>query len=129
MRILIDTSAYTALMAGDTRVATELSESTAVLLSPVVLGELYEGFLGGNRNRENREILARFRTKPRTVTVPIIDDTAEWFAHIKHSLRRAGTPIAINDVWIAASCMEHGAAVLTMDEHFSLIAGLPRRPL
>ena len=123
-RILLDTNAYTALMAGNSRVADLLAQSEAVLLSPVVLGELYDGFLGGSRNLENRRVLNQFRAKPRTVCVPITDATAEWFAEIKRSLRRSGQPVPINDVWIAASCMEHGAHVLSFDHHFDAVDGL-----
>ncbi|MFW6388026.1 MAG: type II toxin-antitoxin system VapC family toxin [bacterium] len=128
MRVLIDTNAYTALLTGDDRIARVLDESDAVLLSSIVLGELYDGFLGGGRNEDNLRILARFREKPRTAVVPVSDTTAEWFAHLKQLLRRNGTPIPINDVWIAASCMEHGAALISYDTHFAAIEGLLVRP-
>ncbi len=127
-RVLIDTNAYSALLAGDSHVAGVLARSEVVLLSPVVIGELYEGFLNGLRNLENRTILQRFRERPRTVTVPITGTTAEWFAQIKHGLRRRGRPIPINDVWIAASCMEHGATLLTFDSHFEAVDGLRLHP-
>ena len=125
-RVLIDTNAYSALIAGGRWIADELARSEAVLLSPVVIGELLDGFLSGSRNAENRRTLARFRGKPRTVTVPITDETAEWFAQIKQGLRAKGRPIPINDVWIAASCMEHGAVLLSLDSHFDEIDGLRR---
>jgi tRNA(fMet)-specific endonuclease VapC len=126
MRVLIDTNAYSALLEGDARVADELARSEAILLSPVVLAELYDGFLGGTRSRENRAILHRFREKPRTILVPITDSTAEWYAEIKRMLRKKGKPIPINDVWIAASCLEHGARILSFDGHFAEIDGLLR---
>ena len=125
-RVLIDTSAYSALMAGKMHIADMLSQQEAVLMSPIVIGELYDGFLGGSRYAENREILTRFITKPRTVCIPITEFTSEWFAEIKRGLRKKGRPIPINDVWIAASCMEHGARLLALDEHFSEIDGLLR---
>jgi tRNA(fMet)-specific endonuclease VapC len=125
-RILVDTNAYSALMTGDLRVASELAQSEAVLLSPIVIGELLEGFRGGGRYAENKTILSRFREKPRTVIVPITDSTAEWYAEVKRALRRKGSPIPLNDVWIAASCMEHGARLLTFDAHFAEIDGLLR---
>lgn len=125
-RVLIDTNAYSALMGGDVRIADILAQQDAILLSPVVIAELYDGFLNGTRNRENRETLIRFREKPRTVCVLITDSTADWYAEIKRMLRKKGRPIPINDVWIAASCMEHGAALLTLDGHFSEIDGLLR---
>ncbi len=123
-RVLIDTSAYSALMGGWTAVADALAESEAVLLSVVVVGELTDGFLGGTRERQNRDGLRRFREKRRTVAVPVTEDTAEWFAVLKQQLRRKGTPIPLNDVWIAATCMEHGAALLSLDSHFRAIDGL-----
>lgn len=123
-RVLIDTNAYSALMAGDDGIADILGRSEAVLLSPIVLGELFDGFRNGTRYRENVAILERFRNRPRTVTVPVTDATAEWFGEIKTGLRRRGLPIPINDVWIAASCMEHGALLLTRDGHFEEIDGL-----
>ncbi len=125
-RILIDTNAYSALVGGDGRIADILCRHEAILFSPVVIGELYDGFLNGTRNAENRAILDRFREKPRTVCVPITDYTSEWFAEIKRMLRKKGRPLPINDVWIAASCMEHGAALLTLDAHFAEIDGLLR---
>jgi len=125
-RILIDTNAYSALLAGNTYIADMLSDHEAILMSPIVIGELYDGFLGGSRHNDNREILTRFLMKPRTICVRITENTSEWFAEIKQGLRKKGRPIPINDVWIAASCMEHGARILSLDEHFSEIDGLLR---
>jgi tRNA(fMet)-specific endonuclease VapC len=125
-RVVIDTNAYSALMSGDGRIADILAGSEAVLLTPIVLGELYDNFLNGSHTLENRAVLTRFREKPRTVLVPITDATAEWFAEIKRMLRKKGRPIPVNDVWIAASCMEHGAGLLSLDGHFAEIDGLLR---
>ena len=43
-------------------------------------------------------------------------------AEIVLSLRRAGTPLPTNDIWIAAVAGREGVPVLTFDEHFSEIA-------
>ncbi len=126
MRVCLDTNAYAALLGGDQGIAAELARAEVVILSPVVIGELLDGFAGGTRESENREILERFRAKPRTVSVPITAETAEWFASVKRQLRRKGRPIPINDVWIAASAMEHGARLLSLDRHFDDIDGLLR---
>ena len=126
-RLLIDTNAYSALFAGSIGVADVIAESEVILLSPIVIAELLDGFLGGTRERENRRFLERFREKSRTVGVPITDATAEWFAAVKQQLRRKGVPIPINDVWIAASAMEHGATLLSLDNHFGSIEGLLQR--
>lgn len=125
-RVVLDTNAYSALMRGDGRVADLLALSEAVLLTPVVIGELFDGFRGGSRHKKNMETFARFREKPRTVTVAITESTSEWYAEVKHILRRKGEPVPTNDLWIAASCMEHGAHLLSFDTHFDLIDGLLR---
>jgi predicted nucleic acid-binding protein len=39
-------------------------------------------------------------------------------------LRSAGTPIPINDVWIAAAAMETGSRLITFDRDFERIPGL-----
>jgi predicted nucleic acid-binding protein len=49
------------------------------------------------------------------------EDTADRYALIVDSLRSAGTPIPTNDIWIAASAMQHGLGVLTTDDHFGRV--------
>jgi tRNA(fMet)-specific endonuclease VapC len=108
-------------------VADIIANSEVVLLSPVVIGELLDGFTGGSREQQNRGELERFREKPRSATVAVTDATAEWFATVKQQLRKKGKPIPINDVWIAASALEHGAMLLSLDAHFEHVDGLLRR--
>jgi tRNA(fMet)-specific endonuclease VapC len=50
--------------------------------------------------------------------------TADLYALVYAALRRKGQPIPTNDLWIAASSLEHGAALLTLDAHFQSIDGL-----
>ena len=104
-----------------------IAESEVILLSAVVVGELLDGFLGGAREERNRQDMERFRQKSRSVVVPITYATAEWFAAIKQQLRRKGAPIPINDVWIAASALEHGATLVSRDNHFARVDGLLSR--
>lgn len=123
-RVLLDTSAYTALLTGDREVLLKLAGAETVFMPVFVLGELYAGFRGGKRERENRERLASFLAKPPVKILPATQDTAEIFGLVKDRLRRAGTPIPINDVWIAAQALEVGAQVLTYDVHFEKVSGL-----
>ncbi|MFO7850084.1 MAG: type II toxin-antitoxin system VapC family toxin [Spirochaetia bacterium] len=125
-RILIDTNIYSALMAGSDEAADVLGAFDVVLLSPIVYGELLDGFRGGKKERENRKILEEFCAQPRTTRISVTEVTAEWFAEIKHNLKAKGTPIPINDVWIAASSMEHGAVLFSYDAHFEEIDMLMR---
>ena len=42
------------------------------------------------------------------------------------SSRRQGTPIPVNDLWIAAVVMEHGLDLYSRDSHFDHLPQLPR---
>ena len=123
-RILLDTNAYTALLAGDEAVFDTLGAADRVLMSPIVLGELHAGFKGGSRERANRELLEEFLRRPTVVIIDVTAPTAEVFGVVKHQLEAAGTPIPINDVWIAAQAIETGSWLVTYDRHFTNVAGL-----
>lgn len=123
-KALLDTSAYAALLGGDERVLEALADTSQVFMSIFVLGELWAGFRGGRKERENCGRLEAFLAKPSVSVLDATRDTAEIFGRIKDGLRRVGKPIPINDVWIAAHAMEHGAEVITLDRHFSIIPGL-----
>ncbi len=92
------------------------------MLTPVVLGELRAGFVRGARRGKNEAELARFRESPRVEVVDLDAGTADRYAAIVESLRTAGAPIPTNDVWIAASAMQHGLRLLTTDTHFRHVA-------
>ena len=56
--------------------------------------------------------------------MPATAQTADSYALVYSSLRRKGRPIPTNDLWIAASALEPGAALLTRDTHFGHVDGL-----
>jgi tRNA(fMet)-specific endonuclease VapC len=122
--LLIDTNAYTAFKRGNVDIVEALAWADSLLLNSVVLGELLAGFASGSREAKNREELARFLDTPRVQVLPITTRTADAYALAYAGLRRKGTPIPTNDLWIAASAMETGAALLTLDAHFSHVDGL-----
>ena len=122
--ILVDTNAYTAFMRADATVADVLAHAERIFISSVVLGELLGGFAAGSREARNRAELARFLDSPRVDVLPVTAQTADSYALVYAGLRRKGQPIPTNDLWIAASAMEHGAALLTSDAHFAQVDGL-----
>ena len=123
-KILIDTNAYSAFRGGDKAILSVISSADIVYLSIFVMAELWAGFSGGKRNRENRRELDEFKSKSTVKVLAATEETAQIFASIKHGLKQAGTPIPINDIWIAAHALETGAAVVTFDRHFELVRGL-----
>jgi tRNA(fMet)-specific endonuclease VapC len=120
-RILLDTSAYSAFMRGHDALKTALQEVDEIALNPVILGELRAGFLLGRHRRKNESELARFFASPRVRVLPIDAETSVRYALIVTALRGAGTPIPTNDVWIAASAMQHGLGVFTTDPHYEKV--------
>lgn len=125
-RILLDTNAYTAFLTGDKRVLNALTEAETAFLSAIVIGELYAGFCGGNRLKENKALLARFLQKSNVRVLDVTAETGEVFGQIKNALQKAGTPIPLNDVWLAAQAMETGSVIVSFDAHFDQVSGLRR---
>lgn len=53
--------------------------------------------------------------------VDIDEETAERYTVILNALWKAGTPIPTNDIWIAASAMQHGCRLLSADAHYQKV--------
>ena len=124
MKLALDTNAYRALQEGDARLAEEVGRAEIVGMPIVVLGELRFGFLDGSRMHENRATLERFLATPRVQVLGVDDQTTWLFGEIATLLKRSGTPIQQDDIWIAASCKQHGFALATRDRGFANVLGL-----
>ncbi len=122
--IALDTNAYVAFKRGDEQVVAVIQHAPSIILCVTVLGELLGGFAAGQRESANRSELSQFINTPRVKVVPGTAATADLYALVYAALRRKGQPIPTNDLWIAASSLEHGAALLTLDAHFKSIDGL-----
>lgn len=118
VKVMLDTSAYSAYLRGNEEVKLALREADEIYLNPVVLGELYAGFARGGREKKNREILRDFLASPRVQVVAIDEETAERYAAIITYLWDTGTPIPTNDLWIASTAMQYGLKVVTTDGHY-----------
>jgi tRNA(fMet)-specific endonuclease VapC len=123
-RALIDTNIYSLAMRGDPGVLERLQRLDDIGFSVVSLGELLAGFRGGNREAHNRAELDRFLASPRVRLLGMDGETADFYASIVQGLKRAGTPIPTNDIWIAALALRHGLPLYTRDAHFGAVAGL-----
>jgi len=128
-RVLLDTSAYAHFRRGHAEAVEILVAAERVYLSTVTLGELEAGFMLGSRPDENRSALRDFLAEPFVTVVPIDEDVARRYGGIFVALRRAGTPIPTNDVWIAATALHVSAELVTFDNDFRHVASLNARVL
>jgi tRNA(fMet)-specific endonuclease VapC len=103
---------------GDERLLAPIREASEACLTPIVIGELLFGFLGGGLEPRNRILLRDFVESPRVAVLPLDEETAERYAAIRDFLREQGKPVPVNDLWIAASAAQHGLRLLTLDDHF-----------
>jgi predicted nucleic acid-binding protein len=91
-------------------------------VTTITLGELRTGFLLGDQRVRNEKELADLLANPVVEVLVVDEEVSRHFAEIVVELRRAGTPLPTNDVWIAATAARVGALVLSYDDHFERIA-------
>ena len=123
-KVLIDTNVYTAFKRNDRRIVHAFRHCDFIGIDVAVLAELYYGFRCGEKEKENHQELEDFINNPRVDILIHTQDTAAFFSKIIEHLRKKGKPIPTNDIWIAATAMQHGLALFTLDKHFSAVDGL-----
>ena len=119
-RVLLDTNIVIALFAADPGVRRGLEQAESVYLPVIALGELFYGALHSTRAEDNIAHLQAFATAATVLSC----DPATANGEIKTALRRRGTPIPENDIWIAAIALQHSLHVASRDAHFALVPGL-----
>lgn len=126
MRIALDTNRYTDLCRGDTFVVETVEHADEVWLPFVVLGELRAGFAVGNQGARNEAVLRRFLLKPGVGILYADEQTTHQYANMYRQLRKQGTPIPTNDMWIASLVLQHSLTLFARDAHFEALPQLAR---
>lgn len=124
MELVVDTNGLSAWLDGDPGIAKPLADASALLLSPVALGEYRFGLLA---SRERSSYESKLQQLEKRFGVLVLDAaTATFYAEIRSKLKASGTPIPWHDVWIAAQARQHKARILSNDRHFDLVEGIER---
>jgi tRNA(fMet)-specific endonuclease VapC len=120
-RICLDTSAYSHFKRGDRAAVAAISAARWIGMPAVVIGELRAGFRLGTRAQRNEGELTAFLADPIVSVLSVDAAASDHYADIVVALRRKGTPLPTNDIWIASVAAREGATVLTYDCHFDEI--------
>jgi tRNA(fMet)-specific endonuclease VapC len=122
LKLVLDTNIYADYAEGvEETVDYIASHGQSLYLSSIVVGEIYIGFMMGTQQQRNERRFRQFVSRLGVEIITIDADVARKYAVIYTALRKKGSPIPINDVWIAASCMEVGGTLLTRDRHFQVV--------
>lgn len=129
MNLCLDTSAYSQFKRGDAAAVESIDAASWIGVPVIVLGELRTGFAVGRKADENERALGAFLRHPIVEVLDVDEPTSRVYAEIVVALRRAGTPLPTNDIWIAACAAVSGSTVLTYNQHFSQIQRVGSRVL
>ena len=122
--MILDTNGLSALAEGELRLEPILRKATQIAVPVIVLGEYRYGIQQSRERQRYEHWLVECLPKFRVLNMD--EQTTTSYAAVRGELKRAGTPIPSNDVWIAALCRQHSLPVLSRDRHFDLVPGLRR---
>jgi tRNA(fMet)-specific endonuclease VapC len=126
MRLVLDTNRYRDFWDGVAEVVRNVETADEVLLPFVVVAELRAGFLNGTRQAQNERALRQFLAEPGIEILLADEQTTSHYAVLQNQLWRQGTPIPINDLWIASLVLQHGLTLYARDKHFDHLPQLMR---
>jgi tRNA(fMet)-specific endonuclease VapC len=118
VNVALDTNAYSDFMRGHPARVEVLRLARSIHLPLIVLAELRAGFAAGEQASANAANLQRFLRSPRVSVLVPDDQTTHHYARLYVQLRKQGTAIPTNDLWIAALAVQHNLALCTSDAHF-----------
>jgi tRNA(fMet)-specific endonuclease VapC len=122
--VILDTNGLSALVDGDEGLEPILRDAVKVAIPVIVLGE----FRYGVSQSRHRLYYERWLTEylPAFQVLDIDQTTTLSYSAIRNDLKKAGTPIPANDVWIAALCRQHSLPLISRDHHFDAVSGITR---
>lgn len=120
--IALDTSVAVRFLNSDIAIIEKVLALTEVILPLVVAGELLFGAENSSRSLQNKPRYLEFISN--CTVVPLGLETTAIYAKTRLLLKRQGRPIPINDIWIAAQCLENGWILVTDDTDFDYVNDL-----
>jgi predicted nucleic acid-binding protein len=122
--LILDTNGLSALAEGEPALASILSKAAQIALPVVVLGEYRYGISQSRYRKQYERWLSEYL--PAFHILDVDERTALSYSAVRAELKKSGTPIPSNDVWIAALCRQHSLALVSRDHHFDYVKGIQR---
>lgn len=116
-RLLLDTNIIIALFARDASVQKRLQQAEETFVSIIALGELCYGARKSAQATANLARIHEFASQ--SAVLDCDTETAQEYGRVKNGLRAKGRPLPENDIWIAATVMQHQLTRVSRDEHFA----------
>jgi len=121
-RLAVDTNAVIAYREGIYEVCTLIDEADVIILPVTVLGELLYGALNSAKTEKNEQVIQKFAAY--SLVMQVDEAVATRYARVRLNLKKNGTPIPENDIWVAAACLELEVPLLSRDAHFKYVEEL-----
>ncbi len=122
-RAVADTSLFIAREAG--RPLDSHADDREIAVSIVTIAELEMGVLAAAEPRIRAARLQTLRDAELLNPLPVDRPVASAFATLVLEMRVAGrASLGVQDAWIAATAIAHGADLLTQDADFGTVPGL-----
>ncbi|MFV1967084.1 MAG: type II toxin-antitoxin system VapC family toxin [Pirellulaceae bacterium] len=122
--MILDTNAVSALLAGDQQLGRVLDNVEHHHLPLIVIGEFQFGLLFSRKRKRLQSLLGRLEAE--SILLSPDRETADWYAQIRHDLKKQGQPIPENDLWISALARQHAMEIVSQDTHFDHVPGVRR---
>lgn len=122
--MILDTNGLSALADGEAALEPILREAAKVALPVIVLGEYRYGISQSRYRKHYEQWLSEYLSKFQILDVD--ERTTISYSAIRMELKKAGTPIPSNDLWIAALCHQHALPLLSRDSHFDAVTRIRR---
>jgi tRNA(fMet)-specific endonuclease VapC len=122
--MIVDTNGLSAWWLNEPSFIRHIEHADRLCVPVPALAEFRFGIL---KSRFRERMTAWLDDALTTTTVLVADEiTTRHYAEIRLQLATAGTPIPMNDLWIAAIARQHKLPVLSRDTHFDHVSGLTR---
>ena len=119
---LFNTNIIIDIFLGDPVLKAKIQSIKNPIISSVTVGELYYGAYNSNKPLKHIQQIEDFLSICQVVDVE--KGTSIYYGKIKTQLRKNGTPIPENDIWLSATALENDLILVSRDNHFKLVENL-----